>query len=259
MKYCLSGRQPLSLLKKCDEIKMNYEDREKILDFIEQLPQKTIILIIPEGVEEVNWNYLRMCGEKIDLILCLYDLQLVQDCKANGLKFYWAYPITSYFELRGLIELNPCYLFLGAPLSFDLAHISTFNIPIRLCPNLCYDAYIPRENGIKGQWIRPEDVKFYEHFVTTLEFVSNELQRESVLFHIYAEDETWPGNLNLLLTNFNVNVDNRVIPEDIGEKRTVCGQRCMKDSGSCHYCDAAINFAENLKSFYTDMKLRENS
>jgi hypothetical protein len=35
MKYCISGRHPLSLLKKVEEIKMEYRDREKILDYVE--------------------------------------------------------------------------------------------------------------------------------------------------------------------------------------------------------------------------------
>ena len=42
MKYCLSGRQPLSVLKKCDEIKMEYSDKDKI---IEALKSMTILEI----------------------------------------------------------------------------------------------------------------------------------------------------------------------------------------------------------------------
>lgn len=122
-----------------------------------------------------------------------------------------------------MANLNPCYLFLGAPLSFNLNKIKTkYKIPIRLCPNLAYDAYIPRDNGIYGTWIRPEDVEIYADFVDVLEFVCDNLTTESALLRIYQEQKYWPGNLNLLLTNLNVNVDNRVIPEDIGKIRANC-------------------------------------
>lgn len=179
MKYCLSGRQPLSVLKKGDEIKMQFEDRERIIDYIETLSDKTIILEVPAEIQELNWQLFKAYAEKIDFILCLHNLNLASECVANGLKFYWAYPITTYYELRGIIALNPCYLFLGAPLSFDLPKVKGItNIPVRLCPNLAFDAYVPRADGICGQWIRPEDTAVYEQYVDAYEFECDELKRE---------------------------------------------------------------------------------
>ena len=108
--------------------------------------------------------------------------------------------------MNGVIAFDPCYIILAAPLCFDLKKVKAkTQIPIRLCPNLAFDAYIPRANGICGSWIRPEDVEIYEEWVDTLEFITDDLSKESTLFHIYAENKVWPGNLNLLLTNFNVN------------------------------------------------------
>lgn len=95
-----------------------------------------------------------------------------------------------------------------------------------MCPNVAYDAYIPRENGIYGQWIRPEDVKYYENGIYVLDFEDVDLLKERTLFHIYKEEQQWPGNLNNLLTNFNVNVDNRGLLKNLGEKRSTCGQIC---------------------------------
>ena len=104
MKYCLSGRHPLSLLKKVEEIKMEYRDREKILDYVEQIPEKTIILHIPKDTTDLNWNLYKMYSEKINFILEIEDLALVEECKENGIKFYWHYPITSFYELNGFKE-----------------------------------------------------------------------------------------------------------------------------------------------------------
>lgn len=254
MKYCLSGRQPISVLKKCDEIKMRYEDRERIIDYIEVLPDKTIILEIPREVRDINWQLYEMYAEKINFILCVHDLSFATLCYEHNMQFYWEYPITSYYELNGVLALNPCYLFLGAPLCFELPKIkSKTDIAIRLCPNIAYNSYIPRENGICGQWIRPEDIKAYEPYVDTFEFAADELQREAVLLHIYKDNGQWPGNLNLLLTNFGFNVDNRGLPEEIGEMRTKCGQRCMS-TGTCHFCETAVKFSEALRKKHIEMQ-----
>lgn len=188
--------------------------------------------------------------------MCIHNLNLAKECHIHGIKFYWAYPIFTWYELQGLIKLNPCYLLLNAPMSFSLAKVKEkTDIFIRLCPNLAYDAYIPRENGIYGTWIRPEDVDTYGEWVDVLEFITDDLGKESTLLHIYKENKNWPGNLNLLLTNFNVNVDNRAIPEEIGKYRANCGQRCMV-SNSCHFCETAIKFSNAIRTkHYKDNKI----
>lgn len=247
MKYCMSGRQPLSVLKKCDEVKVAYEDRDKIIDYLDSLSEKTIILEIPSNIsEELDWKILQVYAEKVRFILCLHNLNFVADCKAHNIDFYWSYPITNYYELKGVIDLNPCYIFLGAPLSFDLPRVKKItNIPIRLCPNVAYDNYIPRKNGLLGSWIRPEDFQVYDQYVDTYEFLFNDLKHEQTLFHVYAENQNWPGNLNLLLTNFNINIDNRAVPEEIGKARSECGQRCLSGS-RCRLCERCVEFATTI-------------
>lgn len=247
MKYCLSGRQPLSALRQADEIKMKYQDRERAIDYIKDMPNKTIIIDIPKDVGEIEWKLLDAYNQEGNLILCLYDLKHISECLEHKVKYYWAYPITSYYELQGLLPLYPCYLYLGAPLSFDLMKIKSMtNIDIRLCPNIAYGNYIPRRDGVCGHWIRPEDVKYYEPYVTALEFIAEDLEKERTLLHIYKDNQNWPGNLNLLLTNFGVNVDNRALPDELGPMRISCGQRCMINK-TCHYCENAIKFAEALR------------
>lgn len=259
MKYCLSGRQPLSALRKADEIKMKFEDIERIIDYIQDLSGKTIIYEIPKNIIDVDWKLLEMYAAQTDMMIALHDLRLIPKCLEYNLKYYWAYPITSYYELRGILDLNPCALFLGAPLTFDLERIKSItNLPIRLCPNVAYDAYIPRADGICGQWVRPEDIKFYEPYVDTFEFITDDLEKERTLLHIYKDDNNWPGNLNFLITNLKIDVDNRAIPDEFGAVRVRCGQRCMQH-GSCHYCQSAIKFAEALRNKHYEMQQKKEN
>lgn len=74
---------------------------------------------------------------------------------------------------------------------------------------------IPRENGIYGTWIRPEDIEVYGQYINTFEFISTALSEEAALLEIYQRGN-WPGNLDLLLTNLNVQVDNRALPDELG-------------------------------------------
>lgn len=227
------------------------------MDFIEKIPDITVILEIPKyaDITERDWATMEMYSDKLDFYVAIQNLFIYQEVKEHGLRFYWSYPITSYYELRGIVALEPSYLLLGVPLCFDLKRIKSItNIPLRLIANASYDPYIPREDGICGQWIRPEDVPAYEEYVAALEFVDANLTKEATLLHIYKENGHWPGNLNLLFDNFNFNVDNRAIPEDLGERRMNCRQRCMSD-GVCRRCISALQFADLIRKRHEEQLL----
>lgn len=256
MKYCVSGRQGRAVLAKADEIEMEYKDRERLLDYTTQFNDKAFIVKIPKEEENIDWLVLKALAEKFsDFYIALGDLNRVNELKTYGLKYYWSYPIVTWEELDAIVELEPDYLFLGAPLSFSLEKVKIrYNIPIRLCVNLAYNAYIPRKNGITGSWIRPEDIEVYEQWVDSIVFSTDDLGKESTLLDIYKFNKVWPGNLNLLITNLNYNIDNRAIPEEFGKIRANCGQRC-KEKQNCHFCDIAFDFATDIrKKHYRDKK-----
>lgn len=55
MKYCLSSRQTAEYLAKADEIKVEYRDRESIIDLSNKYPNKTIILDC-HLIEDIDWD-----------------------------------------------------------------------------------------------------------------------------------------------------------------------------------------------------------
>ena len=40
------------------------------------------------------------------------------------------------------------------------------------------------------------------------------VEKESTLYHVYAEQKTWPGNLNLIIDELNCDFDNRLIYDE---------------------------------------------
>lgn len=254
MKYCVSGRQPYSVLKKADEVKVQYKDRERILDFVEKIPDKTVILDIPVQETQLPWETLLMYKEKLDFVLAIHNLHFAKIFAEQGFKWYWPYPITSFDELQEVAKLNPCYVLLGVPMCFNLEKVAAAGIPVRLTANIAYEPYIPRENGITGRYIRPEDVVKYEKYVSALEFIEPDLSKEATLLHIYKDNAEWPGNLNLLIKNLDVDVDNRVLPDDFADRRMNCGQKC-KENGRCKFCDISFRFANAIrKEYYRRLK-----
>lgn len=254
MKYCISGRHQYSVLKNTDEVKVKYEDKERILDFVEKIPDKTIILDMPEF--DVNYDTWRMYDDKFEggFYLALHHLTRADEMNIEGIKWYWPYPITSFYELREILDLGPAYVLIGAPLTFDLKTVRDVvgpDVKVRMVCNCARPVHLIANAGapgIKGQYVRPEDVYIYDGWVDVFEFdgVTNELTKEKTLLEIYKEKQSWPGNLNLLITHLNVDIDNRGILNEFGARRANCRQRCMS-TGSCHFCDIAFNFAEQLR------------
>ena len=256
MRYCVNGRQPYSVIKRADEIKFQYNDKDRILDLVEKYPDKVVILDVPN--QEGDWKLWQMYSEKFtEFHIALHDLSRVSEFNDAGVNWYWPYPITSYYELDMIVNLHPSYVMVGPPLSFDLDQMvnhlydpcdSTNLIPVRMVANVAHPDYLPTNgiHGICGQWVRPEDAQLYSTRVQCLEFDNVDLKQEETMLHIYKENKEWPGNLNLLIQKLDFNVDNRAIPEELGERRMSCGQRCWR-TGTCQLCVRALQFAEQVR------------
>ena len=206
-----------------------------------------------------EWNTWQMYSEKFaEFHIALHNLSRCREFNDHNIKWYWPYPITSFYELKMIANFRPSYVELGPPLSFDLEKVKAalrqtcppYDIPMRMKVNNAKPDYLPTmpelAHNICGQWVRPEDAAAYGAHIRCFEFENVDLKQEEVMLHVYKENQEWPGNLNLLLQNLNFNVDNRAIPEEIGEARMNCGQRCWAGSG-CQLCVRGFTFAEQIR------------
>lgn len=257
MRYCVNGRQPLPIIRKADEIKFMYQDQDRIFDLIEDYSNKTIIVDVPSV--ESDWKLWQMFSDKFQgFYIALHDLSRAKEFNDANIKWYWPYPITTYYEMDMIMALHPSYLMIGPPLSFDLDNIvpHTYDekidenatpIPLRMVVNVAHPAYLPNNgmNGICGQWVRPEDAAVYSTRINCFEFDDVSLKEEAILLDTY-QSGVWPGNLNFLIKRLNFHVDNRGISEELGARRMVCGQRCWINGG-CHLCINEFKFTDMLR------------
>ena len=249
MRFCISGKQPFAIINKADEIKFDYEDRERIIDIVENYSNKIVILNVPGN--EADWDSWITYTEKLnEFYIALHRLSRAQEFNDKGIKWYWPYPITSYYELKMIINLAPSYLLIGPPLTFDLSRVvdNASGIPLRMSINSAHPTYLPSDNvnGICGQWVRPEDIDLYATKVQCFEFIETDtLKEEAVLLETYQKRE-WQGNLNLLIKHLNCHIDNRSISRELSKKRMNCGQNCFS-GGRCKTCQIEFDFARLLR------------
>lgn len=253
MKVCLNARQAAKYLERVEEIIFDYRDKESINTYIDLYPKTTIILKYYIQDKNFNWEEIEQFNRRSDgkFILAILDPLLVPLCKEHQIKFYFAYPITSYDELDTVLTTGSYYVQLGPPLFFDLDNIKKFypNAKIRLIPNVAYDDLYERENGITGTWVRPEDLKMYKEYCEAVEFPTGELvdvKREGALYRIYIEEHKWPGDLNMIITGLDCPGVNRLILSEVSEKRLNCRQIC-KNRKTCHICERALSLADEEK------------
>lgn len=252
MQFCVSGRQPYSVMNKADQIIVKWQDRERIIDFVERLPDKEIVLEVAEVPGLQDFETWAMYTEKFqDFYVAIHDLRLFDVFNIGNIKWYWPYPVTSYYELQQIIPLKPSYIKLGPPLSFDLKNVKRLvgDIKLRMVCNNARPEYLPDKHNLPnftGQFIRPEDVDSYAKYIDAIEFKTDDLTKEATLLKVYKEDKFWPGNLNLLLDNLYYHVDNRGIPEEFGEARMNCRQRCQAGR-RCRFCQMAFEFSAALR------------
>ena len=255
MKFCLSSRNSPEYLKQADEISVQWRDRDIIYDLLRDYPKADVILTIPEGEENLQniVEYNKIANNR--LIIRLHRLSLIPRIKEMGIeRYFYGYPITSFYDLRALANLGVCYVRLGAPLFFELPEVKAVGVPVRAVPDVALVSDIPGQDPLYGTWIRPEDLDKYAPYIDAIEFESykDNYEKEAALFRIYAISKEWNGLLSQLIQGFpeqDLNDDvgmNNMLLDDALAIRLSCGQKCQSGK-SCNICPIAYRIASPSK------------
>lgn len=234
-------------------------DFRAIPEYIEKYPDKALILELENELpKDFDWEVIKAYTEKLNgnFYCAVSNFTQIVDCEKAGTKYYYRYPANSLFEVNTFVGYGVSYILVGTPLMFNLKNVAKYSIPLRFMPNLAYEPYLYRKDGIIGGWVRPEDMDTYGKYLAVAEFYApKSLDQESALFHVYAENKTWPGNLNLLIEGLNINFDNRILydADNFAIRRMECKQKCLNGK-TCHYCEDQILFVPKVLKKYSDYK-----
>lgn len=256
MKYMMSCRQTLVELAKADEIKMDYKDIDRIRDFISEDWTCTadIVIYVPkEDQNNVDWDMLQSYKEILSITIAIEDTFFAPVVIEHGFKWFWSYPASTFWELRGLLNLGVSQVLIDAPIFFELPQVHEWckekQVEVRVVANQCYNKYMPREEktGVYGVYIRPEDIPYYEPYVQHIEFETDGLTQERAYIRIYKKQQLWPGNLKILIPKLGIDVDNRGYDADFGKRRLSCRQRCQQ-RGRCRYCLTQVELINAIQN-----------
>lgn len=207
---------------------------------VRDYPSKIIILDEPDNIPIEELEELeKMANGR--LILALWRLDLVSTCRKKGYKFFLMEPVTTFEQLKAYADIGVEYVYLAPPLTHQLDKVAKFDVKVRAIPFMANQRNYFVEDGVRGQWIRPENVPDYEPYISTLEFYTPDLARDKARFRIYQKQE-WMGELGLLVPDLNHSGSNYLISPEYTAKRMFCGQRCMIDD-SCHKCYLMLDLA----------------
>lgn len=263
MKFMMSCRQPLVFLKEAQEIRVDYKDIQRLKDFItEDWTCTAEIVIYLSNNELIDWNNIDLYKDVLNIVIATEDTKQIQSIKEKGYKTFWAYPVSTYQELRSILDLEVDEVLLDGPLYFDLPRVKSIcgeKVELRIVVNKCFNNNLPQKNGICGTYVRPEDIDEYSNFITHFEFdTNNNIKKEYNLHKVYAKDKVWNGNLNILLTNLNIDVDNRgfdlISLDDITDekffahRRISCRQQCQSTS-NCRFCPQTFDLINKVQYF----------
>lgn len=188
----------------------------------------------------------------------------IEEAKDLNIPFFFAYPFSSFYDLRKAIDLGVSYVYLDAPIFFQMPEVRKLGIPIRLLPHLAnYSTWgFKREKAPYGTWIRPENIDDYEDYAYVVDFCYPPYthllpKQEEAYYRIYHDKKAWPGDIQLVIKDIGIPALNRLIPKEELTKRLTCGQKCQMN-GICHYCERILDLAAEEEEIRAYKEAKEN-
>jgi len=169
------------------------------------------------------------------LMLALFQISEIKTARELKVPYYFAPAIQTAEQARALKNLGVSYLLLDNQAMHQLHAIKILGVPVRAIPNMSFLDGIPRENGVNGNWIRPEDINEYSLYIDVIEFGTQPQKREETLFRIYSKDKEWPGDLNRIVQDLNYPANNAMINPEHSRRRMNCEMICATGK-NCTLC-----------------------
>ena len=252
MKSCIEWRKGFKYLPEIDQFNIDFRNKEiQLTRFLELYAKSQRVNIrLPEDYTQDNIELLEAAYDKnYNIAIILPDIYYVERLKAKGVPFFLGAPARSWDEFAGFLSLGVSDIYVACELGFELDKISDIakknNVKIRCYANINQSSW-KGEKGLKGFFIRPEDVDFYSNYVDVLEFY-DAVDQQNVLYDVYFHSKEWNGKLREIIKSLNVDINNYyILGSEFARRRSQCGKRCLKGS-KCQLCERLLELANSLE------------
>ena len=161
------------------------------------------------------------------------------------------YPAENYNLLNTLLYYNVSDILLNEPMVFDLPNVSKFirnksvygnYINIHVRPDHGKPEFMPiNESILHHFWLLPQHVNIYSPYIDVIDLFAVTPQREERLVKAYCTDQSYENELGAFVLNYaasDMDMDARMVTEDLVQRRLDCNQICLtKYPPRCHMCD----------------------
>lgn len=242
LKYCVSNRISPVYIAKAQQIRIQERDINEVPSISEKYPDKDLIVEYDGNAPLSKINILKKLPNRVFVETNSLALMTLKELE---LPRFLATPIRSFADAQAAIDLGASYLNIAPPLFFLVDRAAAMPVPWRINLNNVWYGSIPQEKGYCGLWIRPDDIELYAALPgAVIDLSKYEYSAQEAVFRLYAEGESWSGNLNVLIPELNYEVPNRMLDERITQARLNCGQKCAE--GRCVICPTIFNLTKKL-------------
>jgi len=190
-----------------------------------------------------------------------YDYLVVNKTKFEVLKecsprYMFTDLIGDWETLEFIVSLKPSEVYITNILGFSMPKLYSYlteenNIGIRVYANWAQSAW-EGSPALKKFFIRPEDVEYYEPFVSGIELMGPAAVQDT-LWEVYEIDRKWTGNLGEIIIGLTETLDSTRLPKIFGKSRVLCNKRCIQ-GGHCTICQTSREFAKTLDKINMQIK-----
>lgn len=266
MKFGILYNKRFKYLNDIDELTIYYtQGSMELVNFLLNYEEKRINIYFKDNkyINKTSLQALKAIKEKypqlnmyikIDFNYNSEDWEDTFDIiKKCSIPYYFSEVIRDWETLSAVLDLEkqPSDIYIGEQLGFELKNVRDRipqEIEIRAYANICQYTNPLFKNRLKTFFIRPEDVKFYENYIDTLEFYGvedKEVSYAEVLYKVYAIDKKWFGDLSEIIVGLNVFLDSKTIYPAFAYSRSNCKRKCLSEN-KCKICDKISYLSETM-------------
>lgn len=253
MHYAIRYVNGTQFLEEADEIIVEYKEKSAgLIKFVQEHEGKRVIADATGlSSAQASLKILQAASAASSLFTVLLSVNQKEAIKLmqnEKIKFFIKEYADSWDMLHSLVLIGVTDVYIANDFAFSMQDIATYchsnNVAIRVYPNVAQtNAYFKDKlPTFKFFFIRPEDLRFYEGLVDTIEFYCSD-ENQNILYKIY-KDGKWRGDLSILILGLDENANGNMIAPGFAQGRLNCGKRCSYTG--CRRCDSILALADKM-------------